>query len=93
MKAREYCSRGIPYIIACKDPDFPDEFPYIFQIPADENAVDIVKVIEFAQKVYADPDHPQKMRTYAVKHLDWSVKMRLLKEFLEELVDKSNPPS
>lgn len=32
----------------------------------------------------ADPGHPQKMRSYAEEHLDWSVKK--LKGFLEALV-------
>jgi glycosyltransferase involved in cell wall biosynthesis len=89
LKVREYCARGIPWIIACKDPDFPDDFPYIHRIPADESPVRIEEVIEFAKRVYADPDHPQKMREYAVEHLDWSVKMKKLKAFLESLVEES----
>jgi len=89
LKAREYCASGIPYIIAGGDPDFSDDFPYILKIPADETPVDLEKVIEFAHRVYQDPDHPQKMRTYAEEHLDWSVKMKTLKAFLETLVDKS----
>lgn len=93
LKAREYCSRGIPYIIACADPDFQDDFPYIYRIPSDESPVDIEKVIEFAKRVYADPYHPQKMRAYAVEHLDWSVKMKKLKTFLETLVDESKSTS
>jgi len=88
LKGREYCARGIPWIIACKDPDFPDDFPYILRVPADESSVNIENVVEFAKKVFADPDHPQKMRRYAEEHLDWSVKMKRLKEFLETLVKK-----
>jgi glycosyltransferase involved in cell wall biosynthesis len=86
LKGREYCARGIPYIIACDDPDFPADFPYILQLPADESPIDIKRVLAFAKEVCADPDHPQKMRRYAEEHLDWSVKMRELKDFLETLV-------
>lgn len=86
LKAREYCARGIPYIIACADPDFPTDFPYILRLPADESPIDIEQVLAFAEEVCADPDHPQKMRRYAEEHLDWSVKMAKLKEFLEALV-------
>lgn len=89
LKVREYCARGIPWIIACKDPDFPEDFPYIYRIPADESPVSIEEVIKFAERMYADPDHPQKMRAYALDHLDWSVKMKKLKTFLESLVDES----
>jgi glycosyltransferase involved in cell wall biosynthesis len=89
LKAREYCARGIPYIIACKDPDFPDDYPYIYRIPPDETPLNIKEVVEFTKSVYADPDHPQKMRRYADEHLDWSVKMKQLKIFLKSLVNES----
>jgi glycosyltransferase involved in cell wall biosynthesis len=93
LKARDYCARGIPYIISCPDPDFPDNFPYILRIPADETPVDIEKIIGFAQRIYEDPDFSQKMRAYAVEKLDWSVKMKILKVFLETLIDKPKQKS
>jgi len=86
LKAREYCARGIPYIIACADPDFPDDFPYIHRVSPNDSPLDIEKIIEFSQTAYTDPDHPEKMREYALEHLDWSVKMKTLKAFLETLV-------
>jgi glycosyltransferase involved in cell wall biosynthesis len=86
LKGREYCARGIPYILACADPDFPADFPHILHLPADESPININQVLAFTQEVCADPDHPQKMRRYAEEHLDWSVKMAKLKEFLEALV-------
>jgi glycosyltransferase involved in cell wall biosynthesis len=92
LKAREYCARGIPYIISCSDPDFPDDFPYICRFPSNESEIDVEMIIEFAQKVYQDPDYPFKMRAYAVEHLDWSVKMQILKTFLETLVDSAAKP-
>jgi len=88
LKVREYCARGIPYMISCADPDFPDGFSYIHRICSDESPVCIETIIEFAQRVHEDPDHPQKMRAYAIGHLDWSIKMKMLKAFLENLVDK-----
>lgn len=89
LKVREYCARGIPWIIACKDPDFPEDFPYIHRIPADESPVNMDEVVKFAEKACSDPDHPVKMRSYAFEHLDWSVKMKKLKTFLEALVGES----
>ncbi len=62
LKSREYCARGIPYMIACTDPDIPDDFPYICMVPPDESPVCIENVVEFANKVYDDQDHPKKMR-------------------------------
>lgn len=89
LKAREYCARGIPFIYGISDPDFPADFPYILHLPADESPIDIKQVLAFAQEVCADPDHPQKMRRYAEEHLDWSVKMKKLKDFLEALVGEN----
>jgi len=86
LKAREYCARGIPYIISCNDPDFPDDFPFIQRFLPDESAIEIEKIIAFAEKMCKEPQHPQKMRAYAVDHLDWTVKMKKLKAFLETFI-------
>lgn len=88
LKAREYCARGIPFIYSISDPDFPSTFPYVLHLPADESPVDIEQVVEFAKRVCTDLDHPLKMRHYAEKNLDWSVKMKKLKNFLETLVEE-----
>jgi len=85
LKAREYCARGIPYIIACADPDFPEDFSYIHKVPPDESPIDIEIISKFAREICAGRDHPQKMSAYAMEHLDWSIKMKKLKEFLESL--------
>ena len=88
LKAREYCARGIPFLYGCSDPDFGDDFPYIKKVPGDESPIDIDDIFLFAEKVYSDPEHHIKMRAYAEKNLDWSIKMKRLKEFCEKLVDR-----
>ncbi len=83
LKAREYCAKGIPFILSSVDPDFFYEaFPYMLKVPPNDTPIDIEMVIEFSKKVLADPAHPEKMRQYAFKYLDWSVKMLKLKDFL-----------
>jgi glycosyltransferase involved in cell wall biosynthesis len=91
LKAREYCARGIPFIYGISDPDFPPDFPYILHLPADESPIDIEQVLAFAREICADLGHPEKMRRYAEEHLDWSVKMKSLKGFLETLVGENRP--
>jgi len=88
LKAREYCARGIPFLYGCSDPDFPNDFPYIMRIAGDETPINIEEVISFAEGVYSDPEHHIKMNVYAKENLDWSVKMKKLKDFCEALVEE-----
>lgn len=85
LKSREYCARGIPFLMASNDADFTENWEYIQMVPATEDPIDMNTVISFADRVMADPDHPQKMHEYAKDHLDWLAKMKVLKEFLETL--------
>ncbi|WP_167815927.1 glycosyltransferase, partial [Methanocorpusculum sp. GPch4] len=34
LKNREYCARGIPFVLVAKDIDFPDEWAYTLHVPA-----------------------------------------------------------
>lgn len=85
LKTKEYCVRGIPFLMACKDTDIPDGWEYTEIVPSNESPIDMNAVISFADRVLADPDHPQKMRKFAEEHLDWLAKMKVLKGFLETL--------
>ena len=62
-------------------------------LPADESPIEIEDVLAFAKDVCADPDHPEKMRRYARENLDWSVKTKRLKGFLERLVGEGHNES
>ncbi|MCJ7443032.1 MAG: glycosyltransferase [Methanotrichaceae archaeon] len=85
LKIREYTARGIPFIISAHDPDFPEDYPYMLKLSSEEGIIDLVGVLNFASKVYEDRSHHIKMREYACKNLDWFVKMKALKKFLEYL--------
>ena len=83
LKCREYTARGIPFIIGCTDADFPPTYPYIMRVPADETIIDLEELICFTVRAYEDTEHPVRMREYAEKNLDWSVKLGALKQFFE----------
>jgi len=85
LKAREYCGRGIPFICSVPDSDFAETYPYVMRVPSEEEPVDTTKIISFAKAVASDRKHPQLMRQYALENLDWSVKMKRLIQFLEEI--------
>lgn len=87
LKVREYCSRGIPFFISCADPDFPGDSVFSLTIPGDETPVPVEDLLQFASGICAKPEHPQLMHDYALKNLDWSKKMKVLRDFLDELVN------
>jgi len=83
LKVREYCSRGMPFMISNEDPDFPDSVAWCLHLPPDETPVDIDAVLSFYNAVCPDPAHPAIMRRYAEENLDWSIKFLKMKEFIQ----------
>jgi len=85
LKVREYTARGIPFVIAYEDVDLEDSLPFYLRLPAGESPIDIEKIVSWANNVLKDKDIPFYMREYALKKMDWKVKMKQLKDFLEML--------
>jgi len=90
LKVREYCSRGIPFMISNTDPDFPESFPYCLHLPPEETPIDIDAVLSFYDSVYSDPDHPEIMRKYAEENIDWSKKIMKMKLFIQNAMGVKN---
>ncbi|MGB9821334.1 MAG: glycosyltransferase [Pseudothermotoga sp.] len=84
LKSREYCARGIPFIIGYEDPDFPQIFKYVFRVPADETPVDIESVVAFYDRI-KNENYALEMRKYAEEHLVWSVKLKPVVETIRKL--------
>jgi hypothetical protein len=55
-----------------------------------EDDFDVRNLIDFAERMNKDPEHPQAMRQFAVKHLDWSVKMKNLVTFFDHIMRDVN---
>jgi len=81
LKSREYCARGIPFILGYKDLDFPSDFCYCKRIEESDIQISIPNLIKFAQQMRKDIKHPFIMRDYAKKNLDWSIKMPNLADY------------
>lgn len=76
IKSREYCARGLPFVIANRDRDFGPDFPFAFHAPVSDAPVDIGLVIAFLDGLRASsPDYPARMRDHAEAHLSWTAKM------------------
>jgi glycosyltransferase involved in cell wall biosynthesis len=86
LKAREYFSRGLPFFLSSVDEDLDACSRYVHMVDAKESAINIPDIIRFALIVRSDMGHPQTMRSYAINHLDWSIKMKTLITFFESLL-------
>lgn len=82
LKTREYCARGIPFVIASKDDDFPEEFKFAHRVKTDESPINIDSIVKFYQSL--DPvTTPYDMRKYAIEKLTWEHKMLPISEFIK----------
>jgi len=75
LKSREYCARGIPFIIAYKDNDFTDKLKYVLNIPPNDEPVDINEILTFADTA-AGTEVADQMRNYAKKNISWENKLQ-----------------
>ncbi|GFN29857.1 glycosyltransferase [Paenibacillus xylaniclasticus] len=88
IKIREYCARGVPFVTALNDSDFPQPFQFRKKVPADESAIDIGSIIEFYEHITSrHPNFSQEMRRYAENHLTWEQKMRFIRDGADHRVD------
>lgn len=77
LKHRTYCAYGLPFVFAGSDADFPETFPFCHRIPADENPVEIEKILEFMENLRRRfPEATREIRAYAEATLDWENKIK-----------------
>ena len=94
LKAREYCARGIPFVISYDDWDFPESFPFVYIIPNDDSPVDINEVIEWYEKLLKEhPNYSLEMRKYAEDNLSWDAKMKPVIEKIKEIAKEKERKS
>ncbi|MCD4651001.1 MAG: CDP-glycerol glycerophosphotransferase family protein, partial [Candidatus Cloacimonetes bacterium] len=92
LKVRQYLARGIPVVIGYEDVDLPAELPYILQVEASEEPIDINELFRFTSQVYSRSELIKEIRDFTKEHLDWSVKTRKLSKFLKALPAKGIKP-
>ena len=89
LKAREYCARGIPFVLSYSDPDFDSSFRMCLELPADDSPANIAAIVAFVSEMAPDHSSGDDMREYARDNLDWSVKMTPV---VEQLYGRGDPP-
>ncbi|MBC2694672.1 MAG: glycosyltransferase family 4 protein [Desulfobacteraceae bacterium] len=93
LKTREYTARGIPFVLAYQDTDLQHvDKKYRFYLPMANNdsMIEMDQIINFAKhmSIFGNGESiSDYMRAYALRHMDWSVKLKQYIEFVEELGD------
>jgi len=73
LKNREYCMRGIPFVVASADNAFPADFPYITKAESNDSALDLAACIRFQQLLAQKfPTYNHDMRFFAIKKFEWT---------------------
>lgn len=83
IKAREYCTRGIPFIYGYNDLGFCGNEEYVLKVSNDEQLIDMNEVIEWYSSIKEQKDLALKMRTKAKKEFTWET---LLKPVINYLI-------
>lgn len=90
LKAREYCARGIPFVLASDDADFPPELEFVHRTPSDESALDVSALVSFHERLRrTHPEVHREMRRHAEENLTWKRKLEPLVDYLRERADRS----
>lgn len=73
LKMREYCAKGIPFVVGYDDTSFSKDLPFYYQVFNDESLLDIEKIIEWYKNLKITPE---KIRKYAEDNLTWDKQMK-----------------
>jgi glycosyltransferase involved in cell wall biosynthesis len=90
LKSREYAARGIPFVIAYLDRGFPENFPFLLNLEANDNPIDIQQIVDFYTRCLQEKDYPEIMHRFAKDNLTWNAKLKPVAEALKNAKKSSN---
>lgn len=83
LKHREYCARGIPFVMSSHDLDFEDTSPFVLHLPQNDDPINLSNLCTFYQKLNPTQYLSQKMRSYALCQLSWDDRIEKIMAQLE----------
>ena len=87
LKSREYCARGLPFVIGYADRDFGGDLPFVHHVARDDTPIDIAALLDFHARLVAEhPMYRARMRGFASERLTWREKMRPVVDMLLALL-------
>jgi Glycosyl transferases group 1 len=89
LKVREYAARGVPFVTAFDDPDLPDgvmpEGSGWLRITQKDEPVNMQALSQFALTA-ASAENRKRLRVFAEQQMNYSQKMKVLVEFLSNVL-------
>jgi hypothetical protein len=83
LKNKEFCARGLPFVISAEDTDFPSHFPYIWRVSADESPIDPLQLkAQYAAIMHGD--FRNEMRAFAEENLSWLSRMQVVLDCIQK---------
>lgn len=79
LKNREYCAKGLPFILSFNDPDFINK-EFVYKIGNNEKLFDIEKIIEWYKNLKITS---KEIREYS-KNFSWDIQMKKVVNYLKE---------
>ena len=79
LKNREYCAKGLPFIISFNDPYFKDK-EFVYKVSNNEKLLDIEKIIEWYKNLKITS---KEIREYS-KNFSWDIQMKKVVDYLKE---------
>lgn len=90
LKTREYCARGIPFIIAYDDIDFPKSFPFLLKLDADDSPIEVRGVLNFYNSlIESNIDYPKEMNNFALANLSWDSRIEVIDDRIKKVISES----
>jgi glycosyltransferase involved in cell wall biosynthesis len=77
LRHRDYCARGIPFVLAGMDSDISENWPFTLQLPQNAAPINVAEIQDFYDKIKVNyPDYQVQMRNFALENLDWAGKIK-----------------
>ncbi|WP_373076923.1 glycosyltransferase [Fusobacterium mortiferum] len=71
LKNREYCAKGLPFIIGFNDPNFKNK-EYVYEVSYDDELIDIEKLIKWYRNLKISPEEIRK----DAEEFTWDIQMK-----------------
>jgi hypothetical protein len=85
LRHRDYCARGIPFVLSGTDSDIATNWPFVLHVSDDSAPINIQEIEDFYTKIKVNyPNYQKQMRNFALENLDWSGKIR-------QIIDQISP--